>query len=199
MKTSRFVSRALAILAMLALGLTVLSVSSCKRKGSEIPVTGVTVSQPALTLTEGGTATISYTVEPSDASVKDVTFSSSDTGVATVDESGRVTAVGPGTATITVSTKDGGFKATVTVTVTAKDTPPGPPEPPTPGDSEVTGITLDKTTITLKVGEGIRHGRRLGHHHRHIQEQSQGQRQVRRDRGQQGHSRHGHNAQQDHP
>ena len=149
---NRFVSCALAILAMLALGLTVLSVSSCKRKGTEIPVTGVTVSQPTITLTEGGTATISYTVEPSDASVKDVTFSSSDTGVATVDESGRVTAVGPGTATITVTTKDGGFKATVTVTVTAKDTPPGPPEPPTPGDVEVTGITLDKTSITLKVG-----------------------------------------------
>ncbi len=149
MKTSSFVSRAIAVLAMLALGLSVLSVSSCKRKGTEIPVTGVTVSKPTLSLSEGETATISYAVEPSDASVKDVTFSSSDTSVATVDESGRVTAVSPGTATITVTTKDGGFKATVTVTVTAKDTPP---EPPTPGDSEVTGITLDKTSITLKVG-----------------------------------------------
>ena len=138
MKTSSFVSRAIAVLAMLALGLSVLSVSSCKRKGTEIPVTGVTVSQPALTLTEGGTATISYTVEPSDASVKDVTFSSSDTSVATVDSNGTVIGVKAGTATITA--KAGGKSASCKVTVKNSTV-------------SVSSVNLNKSTVSLQKGK----------------------------------------------
>ena len=148
MTTSPFVPSALAVLSAVALSLTALSVSSCKPKGAEVPVTGITVSQPALSITEGETATISYTVEPSDASVKGVAFSSSDPGVATVDENGVVTAVSPGTATITVTTRDGGFKASVTVTVKAK----GSSGPGTDTSVKVTGITLDKSELSIGVG-----------------------------------------------
>ncbi|MBR0030277.1 MAG: Ig domain-containing protein [Bacteroidales bacterium] len=100
----------------------------------------MTVSQPSLSLEEGETATISYTVQPKDATTPDVSFSSSDNSVATVSNTGIVTAVAPGTATITVKTKDGGFTATVTITVKAKTV-------------AVTGISLDKTELTLKSGE----------------------------------------------
>ena len=148
MKTTRFIACALAAV---ALAVTALSVNSCKPKGAEIAVTGISVSQPSISLNEGETAVISYSVEPTNASVKDVSFSSSDNGVATVDDSGRVTAVAPGTATITVSTKDGGFKATVNVTVKSKDTP----GPPTPADKSVTGIKLSDTDITLGIGEAF--------------------------------------------
>ncbi len=125
---------------VIALAVSAFTVASCVRPAAEIAVTGVTVSQPSLSLEEGETATISYTVQPKDATTPDVSFSSSDTSVATVSNTGIVTAVAPGTATITVKTKDGGFTATVTITVKAKTV-------------AVTGISLDKTELTLKSGE----------------------------------------------
>ena len=69
MTTNRFVCNALAVFAA-ALGIAALSVTSCKPKGAEIAVSGISVSQPSISITEGETATISYTVEPSDASHK---------------------------------------------------------------------------------------------------------------------------------
>lgn len=80
-------------------------------------VRGVSLDQYVLTLIEGGTAQLTATVEPSDATNKKVTWSSSAPGVATVDASGNVTAVAEGTATITATTDDGGKTATCTVTV----------------------------------------------------------------------------------
>ena len=140
---NRFVSIILTAAAAVVLGAAALSVSSCQPNETEISVTGITVSTPSITITEGETSVISFTVEPADASVKDVSFSSSDTDVVTVDEKGRVTAVGPGTATITITTKDGGFKATVTVTVKAK----------APAVVNVSGVKLDKHELSLKKDE----------------------------------------------
>lgn len=80
-------------------------------------VRGVSLDRGALTLIEGGTAQLTATVEPIDATNKKVTWSSSAPGVATVDASGNVTAVAEGTATITATTDDGGKTATCTVTV----------------------------------------------------------------------------------
>ena len=80
-------------------------------------VRGVSLDQYVLTLIEGGTAQLTATVEPIDATNKKVTWSSSAPGVATVDASGNVTAVAEGTATITATTDDGGKTATCTVTV----------------------------------------------------------------------------------
>ena len=152
MTTNRFVCNALAVFAA-ALGIAALSVTSCKPKGAEIAVSGISVSQPSISITEGETATISYTVEPSDASHKGVSFSSSDPSVATVSDNGVVTAISPGTAVITVTTSDGGFTATVSVTVKAKGSGGGGS-----GDDtkvKVTGITLNESDVTIAAGSFI--------------------------------------------
>ena len=83
-----------------------------------IHVTGVTLDKTNLQLKVGETATLKATVVPSDASDKKVSWRSSDTKVVTVDSDGKVTAVGKGTAKITVITEDGGKTATCDVTVT---------------------------------------------------------------------------------
>ena len=91
-------------------------------KTDEIPglisVTGVTLDKATMALTVGGTGTLTATVAPEDAANKNVTWSSSNETVATVND-GTVTALKAGTAVITVKTVDGEWTATCTVTVTA--------------------------------------------------------------------------------
>jgi formylglycine-generating enzyme required for sulfatase activity len=79
-------------------------------------VTGVTLDKDKLDLTVGGTALLTATVLPADATNQNVTWESDDEDVATVDD-GTVTALALGTATITVTTVDGNKTATCTVTV----------------------------------------------------------------------------------
>ena len=84
-----------------------------------VNVTGVSVSPTSLSMTVGDAAqSLTATVSPSNATDKSVTWSSSKTSVATVSN-GVVSAVGAGTAVITVTTNDGGFTATCNVTVEA--------------------------------------------------------------------------------
>lgn len=82
-----------------------------------VSVTGVSVSPTTATLDEGNSTTLAATVTPSNASNGSVTWSSSNTSIAFVSGSGVVTGVSGGTATITVTTSDGGFTATSTITV----------------------------------------------------------------------------------
>lgn len=86
-----------------------------------IHVTSVSLDKTSLELTEGGTGTLIATVEPNNATNKNVTWESSNTSVATVNN-GEVTAVSAGTATITATTEDGGFTADCTVTVSRYST-----------------------------------------------------------------------------
>ena len=81
------------------------------------PVTEVSLNKSTISLVVGEEETLTATVAPSNASNKNVTWSSDDIEVATVDNSGKVTAVAAGTATITVTTEDGGFTATCEVTI----------------------------------------------------------------------------------
>lgn len=83
-----------------------------------VPVANVTLDRTVLALFPGDTTALTATVEPDTATDKTVTWESSDPNVATVDQSGKVTAVAPGTATITATA--GGKTATCTVTVTPK-------------------------------------------------------------------------------
>jgi len=86
--------------------------------GDPIAVTGVTLSPATLNLTVGGSAgTLTATVAPANAANKAVTWSTNNAAVATVS-GGTVTAVGAGTAVITVKTTDGNFTASCAVTVT---------------------------------------------------------------------------------
>ena len=80
--------------------------------------TGVTLTPDSKTLTKKGeTVQLTATVTPDNAADKKVTWTSSDSKVATVDENGLVTAVANGTAIITVTTEDGGKTATAKITV----------------------------------------------------------------------------------
>ncbi len=85
----------------------------------EDPVESVALDKESLTLTEGDSETLTATVTPVTAADKSVTWTSSDETVATVDQTGKVTAVKEGTATITVTTTDGGKTAACEVTVEA--------------------------------------------------------------------------------
>ena len=89
---------------------------------SKVSVTGVSLDKPAVELTEGDTTTLTATVTPDNATNTDVTWSSTNPSVATVDAEGNVTAVAAGTTTITVTTVDEEMTATCAVTVTAKTT-----------------------------------------------------------------------------
>ncbi len=111
-------------------------------KSNTVSVTGVTLSKTAATLTDGDTLTLTATIAPSNATNKNVTWSSSNTSVATVSTNGVVTAKAAGTATITVKTSDGSKTATCTVTVKAKTV-------------SVTGVTLSKTAATLIEGDTL--------------------------------------------
>ena len=81
-------------------------------------VTDVSVTVDTVNLTKAGeTSQLKVIVKPEDAANKKVTYQSSNTKVATVDDNGKITAVANGTATITVTTVDGAKTATVKVTV----------------------------------------------------------------------------------
>lgn len=106
-----------------------------------IDVTGVTLDKTSTSIEQGNTEQLTATVAPNDATDPSVTWSSDDTNVATVDENGLVSAVGAGTANITVTTTDGGKTATCAVTVTAPAAP-----------ILVTGISIPASAI-LAIGE----------------------------------------------
>ena len=103
-----------------------------------VSVTGVTLNKSTTTIEVGGTETLTPTVAPAGATNQNVTWSSDNTDIATVDASGKVTGVSAGTATITVTTEDGSKTATCAVTVSATTV-------------AVTGVSLNKAETTIAV------------------------------------------------
>ena len=99
-----------------------------------VPVSSITLDKTALSLAIGETATLTATVKPDDATDKTVAWSSSDESVAKVDN-GKVTAIKSGKATMIAKCGDRTAECAITVTV------------------PVSSITLDKTTLSLAVGE----------------------------------------------
>ena len=93
-----------------------------------INVTEVTLDARELYLIEDEKATLVATIAPEDATDRSVEWSSDKPEVASVDENGEVTAKAAGTATITVTTKDGGKTATCVVTVETKSNVENPEE-----------------------------------------------------------------------
>ena len=86
-----------------------------------VAVDNIKLNKTATVMNVGDTETLTVTVEPANATNKTVTWSSSNTDVATVDESGKVTAIGKGTTLITATANDdSGVQATCTVTVRKK-------------------------------------------------------------------------------
>lgn len=112
---------------------------------STVSATGVSISPDSKTLNKGETVQLTATVLPTDATDKTVIWSSSNNDIASVDNNGEVTAVGPGTATITATANDGSGKAaSCRITVNEPYTPPA--------IVHVTGISLDRETATIQKG-----------------------------------------------
>jgi uncharacterized protein YjdB len=104
-----------------------------------ILVTDITLNKSSLSLQAGQSETLTASVKPDNATNKTVTWTSSNTSIATVNSSGKVTAVAAGSATITCKANDGsGKQATCTVTVTNPNV-------------LVTSISLNKSSLTLEV------------------------------------------------
>ncbi len=110
----------------------------CNVQVSAIEVTGVALTASSVTLKTGEKSTIAAMLLPSDATDKSVTWTTSDAGVATV-KNGIITAVGEGSASVTVKTTNG-KTASCQVTVVSKSV-------------EITSVTLDKKSVSLKIGE----------------------------------------------
>ncbi|WEK53580.1 MAG: glycosyl hydrolase 53 family protein [Candidatus Cohnella colombiensis] len=102
-------------------------------------VSGVGLNRSELSLVEGTSGLLIATIAPANATNRNIAWTSSNETIATVDGTGKVTAVAPGTATITVTTADGGFTAEATVTVTAA------PEQ----TIAVSGVSLNRSTLNL--------------------------------------------------
>ena len=127
---------------------TVTSKTDKKKKATikvvvKTPVTKVKLDQKEISLTEGETAVVTATVSPKKATIKKVSYKSSNKAVAKVNSKGKITAVAEGSAVITVTSKDGNAKkATCKVTVKKAEQAPSeapsvaPSQTPTPAPSE---------------------------------------------------------------
>ena len=100
------------------------------------PITSITLNKSNITLSKGTSETLKATINPSDTTDdKTLKWTSSNPNIATVDNTGKVTAVGGGTATITVKSQNG-KEASCEVKVTSK----------------IESISLNKSNITLSKG-----------------------------------------------
>ena len=109
-----------------------------------IPVSSVSLDKTYVELTEGDETTLTATVNPDNATNKNVTWKSSDNSVATVSD-GKITALNAGTTSITVTTEDSGKTATCEVKVNAKTVEPEV--------IPVSSVSLDKTSVELTEGD----------------------------------------------
>ena len=121
--------------------LSMASFWSCKKNElpDSIAVIGVSLDKTSITITVGSTETIKATIEPEDADNQNITWTSDNPEVATVNEKGKVTGVKAGKAVITVITEDGEKTATCKVTVKDKEI-------------NVTEVKLNKTQTSILVG-----------------------------------------------
>ena len=107
-------------------------------------VSSITLSPTSVTLSPNGTYKFNVMVNPSNATNKGVTWSSSNTNVVSVDQNGNIKALKKGTAKIRVTAKDGSGKyAEASVTV----------ESPKPTNILVTGVSLNASTVKMYVGQ----------------------------------------------
>ena len=104
-----------------------------------VAVKGVSLDKTSLELTEGDEYTLVATVLPENASNKSVSWKSEDETIATVSD-GKVKAIKPGNASISVKTEDGGKTASCEITVIERIYP-------------VESVSLDKTSLELTEGD----------------------------------------------
>lgn len=115
---------------------------------NDIAVNGVSIQGGGVTIFEGKTIQLTAKVSPSNATNQAVTWSSDARGVATVDQHGKVTAVAPGSATITVQTAEGGYQATTQINVANAVAATGVTLT-VPGNTEGNGTESDPKTLAF--------------------------------------------------
>ena len=120
------------------------------QQGITVRVTGVSLNNNTLTLNVGNTSTLTATVTPSNATNKAVTWSTNNSSVASVND-GVITAVSNGTAIITVTTIDGNYSASCTVTVNTTT----PTEPPTPTEPATSDYITTESGNKLLTEDGL--------------------------------------------
>lgn len=127
------------------------TVTSNPEPGGEINVSQISISPSSATLAVGGTRQFSVTITPANATNQEVSWSSSNSSVASVNSDGLVTAKAEGQATITVTSKDGGFSSRATVTVSSESQEPGSyslsPNPLDFGDVKVGSESTNRVMI----------------------------------------------------
>lgn len=107
-----------------------------------ISVTGVSLNKAEYTIVKGGEVTIIATVMPESATNKNITWKSSDETIATVDDSGTVTAIAVGQVTISATTKDGEKVANCKIVVKEQEYKVNELED---GTAVITGVNPDTT------------------------------------------------------
>jgi uncharacterized protein YjdB len=125
--------------------------SVCKTATGTIAVTNVTLNKSTTSITLGSTEQLTATIQPTNATNKQVTWSSSNTSIATVSTSGLVKAKAAGKAIITVTTADGNYTATCEVTVEVIAVSSWQIGYPTPSD--VTATLFNDGTLSIQ-GKG---------------------------------------------
>ncbi len=113
-----------------------------------VAVTGISVSPSSLTLKVGESESLTATITPSNATNKNIKWTTSDSAIAIVSSSGLVTAKGAGPATIRAITEDGNFSASCTVTVTQE---PASDEPSS--EKQLERIVLSPDSFELDPGD----------------------------------------------
>lgn len=112
-------------------------ISCSKEDIITINVTDIILNKVSISLTPGKTEYLIATVSPKNATNKNLTWSSDNNSVATVDKNGKVTSINAGTTVVTVTTDDGSLKTSCTIIVTIP----------------VVGLILSKASLTLSVGQ----------------------------------------------
>lgn len=134
-----------------------------------VHVDSVSLSKTSSTLTVGGEETLTATINPSNADNKNVTWSSSNTSIATVDQNGKVTAIKEGTVLITVTTADGEKTASCAYIITNAGPGPNPDPTPTPTPENREGTIVLASLIGVStVGIGCAIFIPIGVHRKHI-------------------------------
>ena len=119
MKNRKFIKLVISLFTLLSF-----SVAGCQKISptpTEISVTGVSLNKNSLSLKEGETYQLVAIVSPSDATNKEVTWSTTSSKYVTVSSTGLVSAVLEGSASVVVTTKDGKFIDSCDVTVTKEE------------------------------------------------------------------------------
>jgi uncharacterized protein YjdB len=119
-------------------GDVILQAATLTQSTGTVNVTGVSVNPATASITVNGTQQLTATIVPANATNLNISWSSGNTSFATVNSSGLVTGVAPGTAIITATTQDGGKTATSTITVVS-------------GTVNVTGVSVSPASASIGI------------------------------------------------